>query len=901
MMEAAHIRPLKLDNTQINAQNMIDKQLLTIQVVDMFLKDRDLYNSIAKLLEKQVLPLIFQKDQLKVAQIQARAKSPASIAGKVLKKYINLGDPNKIFAKFTDFVGARIIFLRREQVESADMIIRKNFNVDDRNTLNAANRLNEREFGYLSRHYIIKVDQNWIKRIKNDLNLSTECCINIEPEKSVFVELQVRTWLQHVWADLSHDSIYKGDYVIPRKLQRSWNALAAILENADEDISACLEQLEQYQKNSPYYIEDERERKIETLETIAISQLMEKACNKNTNESSSLIGTLRELNRLYSLDETPRNLIDELGKICNETNLPQKDLIIQYLKDLKDDESISQNATDNDPTNPKMLLKYFEQIILNQENQNWLKELFSLPILLKAAIVHCENMIKTSEELPWAFAGKAFFQLLLMELQPEEHIDEYDVYDTILRLFDICNERSVANLGNMRRVASKDSKEAREILTRIITQKQNQLFAKLSKQREDCAAPVIECIIKLLELGNYAFAQDQSSSPDIPAVIIAGGCDSVEDSEMEDFQAFFTASLKGKNKINFYTGAGNSGICTLNYGKEQEDAVKRFGICGNDKAEFSRYHNNSIFEALMEWEKIKEDRYRFDDVALVGFCLGKISTLECKIALAFGARVTIIGHKNFTLNSQTFDEIPYWSSHPSLVRLPLIKGSKPMNRSFSSESEKQTKQYKDNGFPEPMMLRVFMLFKPFHANDYQNPSEETNDLTKLIHRIKQLKMLKNPKDFSGIEVQKRLSEQHRLLFFEILYKDVHGENVPSYKVKVPDSVPPSDKEQLKEWLLKISFKEINDDYQFGEREHARWYIERWLQGTRYGDNKIDCNVPASQKKNPCMVAWFDLDDDTITKDTDFLNRYIIAKALQGNSDFKNAIEDSFKNQGNTES
>jgi hypothetical protein len=140
-----------------------------------------------------------------------------------------------------------------------------------------------------------------------------------------------------------------------------------------------------------------------------------------------------------------------------------------------------------------------------------------------------------------------------------------------------------------------------------------------------------------------------------------------------------------------------------------------------------------------------------------------------------------------------------------------------------------------------------------------------------------------------------------LLFFEILYKDVHGENVPSYKVKVPDSVPPSDKEQLKEWLLKISFKEINDDYQFGEREHARWYIERWLQGTRYGDNKIDCNVPASQKKNPCMVAWFDLDDDTITKDTDFLNRYIIAKALQGNSDFKNAIEDSFKNQGNTES
>ena len=87
------------------------------------------------------------------------------------------------------------------------------------------------------------------------------------------------------------------------------------------------------------------------------------------------------------------------------------------------------------------------------------------------------------------------------------------------------------------------------------------------------------------------------------------------------------------------------------------------------------------------------------------------------------------------------------------------------------------------------------------------------------------------------------------------------------------------------------------DYDFGEREHARWYIERWLQGTRYGDNKIDRNVPKDQVKNPCMVAWFDLDDDTIIKDIEFLNRYLVANYILNDcQDAKEAIEKCFADE-----
>ena len=91
-----------------------------------------------------------------------------------------------------------------------------------------------------------------------------------------------------------------------------------------------------------------------------------------------------------------------------------------------------------------------------------------------------------------------------------------------------------------------------------------------------------------------------------------------------------------------------------------------------------------------------------------------------------------------------------------------------------------------------------------------------------------------------------------------------------------------DPDKLKHWLDLLhdkSARETGIDYDFGEREHARWYIERWLQGTRYGINKIDRGVPKEQIKNPCMVAWYDLDNDTIAKDTEFLSRYRVAKYI----------------------
>ncbi len=853
------------------------------KIINLYGQKRETYNQIARFMENKLLPKLFPDAQ----KCSARSKTPPSLAGKVLKKHLRNNVPAQdVLAELTDLVGARVIFLRRDQVDEAHEKVYEFFTVDDRNSQNTAERLNDREFGYLSRHYIIRVDADLKNKAEEKLSLNFP-----DFEEPFFMELQIRTWLQHVWAELSHDSIYKCDRVIPRELIRSWSALAAILENADEKIMDCLNELERHTKNRPYYNEDDLQQKISTLEIVISIQ-----CDDLEKRHSSETGYAEKIKAL----EKNRNELTHLYGIGDKRN--------EILLDRIDRFTQSKNETVNDAADPKELLLKLK----NDDSICKLPDELLFP-LLEIVLRRCEDMIKSAADLPWAFAGKIFSMMLLLRsvnLQDASEREKFEkssaeIYDTVLRLIDLCNEHSVANLGSGRHIATKASREALETIINIIKKHKTQ-FEKLDKNTSDTLkqAPLTECVEKMLELGCFAhtdISQKQSAPEKDSAVIIAGGCNLFEktkenETALQDFKALFAAALKGNKKIRFYTGYGSAGICTLfDDITENNYEVSRFGIAGDPEESFpSQYKKHSVWEALMQWDKLREEGYRFADVALVGFGLGTISRLECRMALAFGARVTVIKHKNFLSYEQTFEGIPYWSDHPSLVHLPLIRKNKPANLSIEqgSERHKECLRLQQCGFPEAMMLRVFMLFSPYHENDYNNDSEKYK-LAVLIHRIKQLRTALNKQDLTDLTDVKKLSAQHRLLMFDKLYEDSH-EKLPTL------TLPPENDGIGKEWLDKCHIeakKEVEPahaDFDFGEREHARWYIERWLQGTRYGINKIDCDVPKESIKNPCMVAWFDLDDDTILKDTDFISRYLVAYHINDdNGNAAQAIDKTF--------
>jgi len=163
--------------------------------------------------------------------IQARAKTIASFSEKIIRKdkYI------KPLEEVTDLCGARVICHFSSQVIKICEFIRENFEVDELNSLDVKSRLSVGEFGYRSVHYIVTPRK------------ATILGVNVPRELwSLKAEIQVRTFNEHIWADIFHDRIYKAPIQIPNEWKREAARLAAILENADNsflNMSDTIDQL----------------------------------------------------------------------------------------------------------------------------------------------------------------------------------------------------------------------------------------------------------------------------------------------------------------------------------------------------------------------------------------------------------------------------------------------------------------------------------------------------------------------------------------------------------------------------------------------------------------------------------------------------------------------------------
>ena len=73
------------------------------------------------------------------------------------------------------------------------------------------------------------------------------------PETSKFegmkFEIQIRTVLQHAWAEIEHDKRYKFDGKLPDDLSRRVSLLAGCLESADRQFDDVVSEIERYREN----------------------------------------------------------------------------------------------------------------------------------------------------------------------------------------------------------------------------------------------------------------------------------------------------------------------------------------------------------------------------------------------------------------------------------------------------------------------------------------------------------------------------------------------------------------------------------------------------------------------------------------------------------------------------
>ena len=169
----------------------------------------------------QLVTALLDDAGINYLSITARTKSVESFAAKAERVI----DGRRLFSdplvEITDQVGLRVITYLREDVDAVATVLADEMRLlDDRDM--GLETAREGRWGYASRHLLV----------------------GVEGEQQP-ASIQVRTVLQHAWAEFEHDIRYKGS--IPAEhapdLDRRFTLAAGLLELADREFTAIRERL----------------------------------------------------------------------------------------------------------------------------------------------------------------------------------------------------------------------------------------------------------------------------------------------------------------------------------------------------------------------------------------------------------------------------------------------------------------------------------------------------------------------------------------------------------------------------------------------------------------------------------------------------------------------------------
>jgi putative GTP pyrophosphokinase len=141
--------------------------------------------------------------------------------------------------QMTDLVGARFVVLLRSDISLVERSL-INFSSlwtarRDREPKSEADS-NPDAFRYQSVHYIVK-------------NIEDRVCNGVSVPAETSCEIQIRTLLQHAYAELGHDLIYKEDAVVPPSVHRIVARSMALMETTDHLFCEAVEELDRVNKD----------------------------------------------------------------------------------------------------------------------------------------------------------------------------------------------------------------------------------------------------------------------------------------------------------------------------------------------------------------------------------------------------------------------------------------------------------------------------------------------------------------------------------------------------------------------------------------------------------------------------------------------------------------------------
>lgn len=776
------------------------------------------------------------------AFVQSRAKAPSSFAEKVARKF---GKYNNAVEDMTDLCGGRVIVQTTEQVLAVRQFIEANFTIveaDDKTQL-----LSEDTFGYRDMHYIVQLRPDRCKA----LGITDEESETIGNRKA---EIQVRTWVQHAWADTLHDRIYKNPLTISSDIKRTGALLSALLEESDRTFKWMADELDGLISNYSAIAEKkdvEKEMDIQQLlldnepnprkKPILAMKLAKLALAYG--DDSRVVDTLKDHAGID--DANHCELISDLGyalcrlhraapasseyshgvelltgslEICRCKDIPhvphlrkRESLHARALARLgwalegisgKEHEARDyfQQAHEHEPANPYYLANMLGAEI-HYSHQGELPA--SMRTTIREAVKTCREHAVAGIELPLAFFTAGRLNVLLGNT----------------------NEALLYYARGLRHyLAGKHCVPEDALESEVQWLKRLHFGEKIPAETQ--------CVIDLLDLGARVYDDvlpPSGKSPDeelqitSPVLIIAGGAKSIEAQDPAPIRSLLTTSLNAHQGtvISGGTNSGVPGYVGDLAGDFAAENQKRFHLIGYVPGKLPHgvlYHGNydqmahegddfSACQVLRYWTDILAKGIKPTDVMLLGIGGGPLSHVEYCVALGLGASVGIVMNTGGTADQLLEDEL--WSDLPNLYPLPFDATTV---RAFVIPPQRDFK----DGIDEKMA-------KSFHK---VYVAGSTNRLPANMRPWKDLD--------ATFKTASQEQAKYAVAILEAAGFEVHeAEGDP----KIFDDFTDKEVEHM------------------AEMEHGRWNVERLRNGWRYGKPRNDAN-----KIHDCLVSWKDLDD-----------------------------------------
>lgn len=812
--------------------------------VEEFADRRSDYATLADTLE-QVLKCVAE-EYAPLAIVQTRAKTVASFAEKCMRKRAKYRQP---VDQLTDLCGGRIIVHTQEQVERISRFLEERFEIDWDNSENAGERLKTSEFGYQSVHYIVTFRRGEFPAKGFPVEVPERLFGGGGGMKNPRAEVQVRTILQHAWADIGHDVIYKGDFEAPEVWKREFARLAAVLEASDDIVARVHDGMQRLESSYGAYMTPEQmDGELQLL------GFVQRHDPKNVGLALRIAGVAMARGlwpvavaalEPHAAAEEPV-VLRELGvAYCGGSRARPKGRVYRRGQKLLD-----QASTDPDVGAPALLALAASWRGVDDKRA---REVF-------------RRAFKVMPEDPYALAGHLEYELsvagdirMIATAGP-----------AVNAAIETCEARAVAGLdiptayctaGFLRLLRGEPfaSLDAYAKAVQLATARHQIAEALSSLERLEPVADRLEgytWVVRLLRVGLAARFSEKATlaavkalaTPGVarmtePLVLVAGGCDPARTRQYERYHDMLVrgfAEFCGV-VVSGGTREGVSGF--VGDAAESNPALHAMSYLPKnlplDATRDSRYAevrpiDDSGFTPLaplQTWIDIVSSGLDPARVRLLGINGGRVSAAEYRIALALGATVALMEDSGREAARLLPDE--RWSSSPRLVSLPADAASV---RAFVGATCVP--------FPDDIREAV--------ARDQHETYLET----------KKRELRPQEPAFADWD---ELSDEFRESSLR------QADDMFAKLALIGLEAVPAGGAALKPF--KIPARQVK---MLAEIEHGRWVVERLLDGWRWGAVK-----DVKTKASPYLVPWDELTDEVQEYDRMFVRAIPATLAKHG--------------------